>query len=161
MRSARSRFSTVLIVSRLYFASPERMFALLAPSSYSSPRPFEWRRSSSAASLGWFVTIGRLCSFSHQRNAGQSSLLPCSSPAWHAPVCDDQSVSHEMRWCDPSRSHRPTIGMLPLRSAHHDLVREAVDLEEDHARDVGRSSTLASGGSPDDVAVVEVFVVDS
>jgi hypothetical protein len=39
-------------------------------------------------------------------------------------------------------------------------VREAVDLQEDHTRDVGRSSTLACGGSLDDVAVVEV-VVDS
>jgi hypothetical protein len=87
---------------RAAFAPPERMFARLAPSSCSSPRPFECRRSSSAASVGWFVTIGRPCSFSHQRNAGQSSLLPCSSPAWRAPVCDDQSVSHRMRWCDPS-----------------------------------------------------------
>jgi len=49
--------------------------------------------------------------------------------------------------------------MLPSRSAHHDLVREAVDLEEYHARDVGRSSPLTRGGSPDDVAVVEVVVV--
>ncbi len=89
---------TVLIVSRLCGASPERMFARLAPSAYSSPRPSEWRRSSSAASCGWLVTIAVLRSFSHQRKAGMSSLSPCSSPAWQAPVCEDQSVSQRVRW---------------------------------------------------------------
>ena len=40
-------------------ASPERMFARLAPSACSRPRPSEWRRSISAASRGWLVTIAR------------------------------------------------------------------------------------------------------
>ena len=98
-------------------ASPERMFARLAPSSCSSPRPSEWRRSSSCASRGWLVTIARPRSFSHQRKAGMSSLSPCSRPAWHAPVCDDQSVSQRSsRWV-PSRSQRDMTGALPSRSA--------------------------------------------
>src|SRR5215211_3646294 len=45
-------------------------------------------------------------------------------------------------------------------SADPASVSDAVDLQEDHTRDVGRSSTLACGGSLDDAAVVEV-VVDS
>ena len=98
-------------------ASPERMFARLAPSSCSSPRPSEWRRSSSCASRGWLVTIARPRSFSHQRKAGMSSLSPCSSPAWHAPVCDDQSVSQRSRRWVPSRSQRAMTGALPSRSA--------------------------------------------
>ena len=66
---------------------------LLAPSSCSSPRPSEWRRSISAASRGWLVTIAFPRSFSHHLKAGMSSLSPCRRPAWQAPVCDDQSVS--------------------------------------------------------------------
>ena len=81
------------MVSMECVASPERMLARLAPSAYSSPRPSDWRFSSAAASRGWFVTIAAPRSFSHQRNAGMSTLLPCSSPAWQAPVCEDQSVS--------------------------------------------------------------------
>ena len=46
-----------------------------------------------------------------------SSLSPCSSPAWHAPVCEDQSVSQRSsRWV-PSRSQRAMTGALPSRSA--------------------------------------------
>jgi hypothetical protein len=108
---------TVLIVSIECAASPDRMFARLAPSAYSSPWPSEWRRSSSCASRGWLVTIARPVSFSHQRNAGMSSLLPCRSPAWQAPVCDDQSVSQRSRRCVPSRSQRAMTGALPSRSA--------------------------------------------
>ena len=111
------RTSTVLMVSIECGASPERMFARLAPSSCSSPRPSEWRRSSSCASRGWLVTIARPRSFSHQRKAGMSSLSPCSSPAWHAPVCDDQSVSQRSRRWVPSRSQRAITGALPSRSA--------------------------------------------
>src|SRR5215217_2662234 len=56
-------------------------------------------------------------SFSHQRNAGMSSLLPCRRPAWQAPVCDDQSVSQRtQRWL-PSRSQRASVGALPSRMA--------------------------------------------
>ncbi len=117
MRPGRSRRSAVLMVSRLWGASPERMFARLAPLENSSPRPLEWRRSSSSASRGWLVTIALPCSFSHQRNAGMSSLSPCSSPAWHAPVCDDQSVSQRASACVPSRSQRDSTGALPSRIA--------------------------------------------
>ena len=46
-----------------------------------------------------------------------SSFEPCSSPAWQAPVCDDQSVSHfSSRWL-PSRSQALSVGALPLRIA--------------------------------------------
>ena len=89
----RRRRSAVLIVSIECGASPERMLARLAPSACSSPRPSEWRRSSSSASRGWLVTIAAPRSFSHQRKAGMSSLEPCRRPAWQAPVCEDQSVS--------------------------------------------------------------------
>ena len=33
-----------------------------------------------------------------------SSLLPCRSPAWQAPVCEDQSVSHRSSRWEPPRS---------------------------------------------------------
>ncbi len=46
-----------------------------------------------------------------------SSLLPCSSPAWQAPVCEDQSVSQPVRRCDPARSQCDIVGALPSRSA--------------------------------------------
>ena len=101
-RAARS--STVLIVSIVCGASPERMFARLAPSACSSPLPSEWRRSSSAASRGWLVTIALPRSFSHQRKAGMSSLSPCRRPAWQAPVCEDQSVSQRQPVAAGARS---------------------------------------------------------
>lgn len=63
----------------------ERVFARLAPSPCSRPLPSERRRSSSSASRGWLVTMGRPRSFSHQRKAGMSWLLPCRSPAWRRP----------------------------------------------------------------------------
>ena len=66
---------------------------------------------------GWLVTIAAPRSFSHQRNAGMSSLSPCSSPAWQAPVCDDQSVSHRVSRWPPSRSQRASFGALPSRIA--------------------------------------------
>src|SRR5215207_1376584 len=130
---------TVLIVSRLCGASPERMFARLAPSENSSPRPSECRRSSSIASFGWFVTIGAPRSFSHQRNAGMSSLSPCSNPAWQAPVCEDQSVSQPARLWVPSRSQLDGVGAL-ARAAPYDVAvvdRVVVDGEKGRREDVG------------------------
>ena len=46
----------------------------LAPPACSRPAPFEWRDSISCASRGWFVTSARPRSFSHQRNAGMSTV---------------------------------------------------------------------------------------
>ncbi len=45
------------------------------------------------------------------------SLLPCSSPAWQAPVWEDQSVSQLTSSCVPARSHEATVGMSPSRIA--------------------------------------------
>ena len=44
-------------------------------------------------------------------------LLPCSSPAWQAPVCEDQSVSQRDSRCEPPRSQRAIVGALPSRIA--------------------------------------------
>jgi hypothetical protein len=46
-----------------------------------------------------------------------SWLLPCSNPAWQAPVCEDQSVSQRSSRCVPSRSQRAMTGALPSRRA--------------------------------------------
>ena len=46
-----------------------------------------------------------------------SWLSPCSSPAWQAPVCDDQSVSHSANRWESSRNQRAMVGTLPSRSA--------------------------------------------
>ena len=56
-------------------------------------------------------------SFSHQRKAGMSWLLPWRSPAWQAPVCEDQSVSHFASLCVSSRNQRASVGALPSRIA--------------------------------------------
>ena len=131
--------------------------------SCSRPRPSEWRRSISAASCGWLVTIARPRSFSHQRNAGMSSLLPCSSPAWQAPVCEDQSVSQRCSRCvpvaQPARERRHVA--VAHRAPQH-VVGEAVDLEEDRrpGRPCACTAPRPARLAQDDVAVVEVVVVD-
>ena len=91
----RCRSLIALIVAEQRGASPENMFPLLAPSTASKPPPSERRRSSSAASLPWLETIVRPVSFSYQRKAGMSWLLPSSRPAWLAPVWEERSHSHE------------------------------------------------------------------
>src|SRR4051795_13559564 len=93
------------------------MFARLAPSSCRRPWPSEGRRSISAASFGWLVTIARPWSFSHQRKAGMSSSFPCSRPAWQAPVCEDQSVSQPSSRKPWSCTERASAGALPSRIA--------------------------------------------
>ncbi len=93
------------------------MFPRLAPPTASRPPPSEWRRSSSTASLPWLETIVRPLSFSYQRKAGMSSLLPSSSPAWLAPVWEERSHSQgTIRWL-PSSSQRAIVGACPSRSA--------------------------------------------
>ena len=80
----------------------------------------------------------RPVSFSYQRKAGMSWLLPSSSPAWLAPVCEERSHSQgTIRWL-PSSSQRAIVGAWPsLERPAQDGLGEPVDLEQDHARDVG------------------------
>jgi hypothetical protein len=94
----RLRSLTVLIVAEQRGASPENILPRLAPPAASSPPPSERRRSSSAASFWWFETIVRPLSFSYQRKAGMSWLLPRSRPAWLAPVWEERSHSQGMTW---------------------------------------------------------------
>ena len=56
-------------------------------------------------------------SFSTQRKAGMSSFEPSRIPAWLAPVCEERSVSHSTKRCDPSASQRAIVGALPSRIA--------------------------------------------
>ena len=98
-------------------ASPETRFARLAPSAYSSPLPFVWRCSISAAFFGLFETKAACRSFSHQRKPGMSQFEPCRIPDCIAPVCDDQSHSHSTILWVPLRSQRAIVGALPSRIA--------------------------------------------
>ena len=91
-----------------------------------------------------------------------SSLSPCSSPAWHAPVCDDQSVSQRHQVVaavvHPARQVRRVP--VPDRAPEH-VVGEPVDLEE---VDAGHAHVALGPQVPhaalDDVPVPEVVVVD-
>src|SRR3954464_14118169 len=140
------------MVSRLCTASPETMFARLAPFENRRPRPLEWRRSISIASRGWFVTIALPRSFSHQRNAGMSSLSPCRSPAWQAPVCADQSGSQRVSSCGPPALPAAPGGrgrrVAALQPPPEDVLREAVDLEEEQPGHVGGPLALAASRLP-------------
>ncbi len=60
-------------------------------------------------------------SFSYQRNAGMSQLLPSSRPAWLAPVCEERSHSQPSRRCEPSDSQRAIVGACPSRSASRSI----------------------------------------
>ena len=161
-RSAPRRRSTVLIVSIECGASPERMLARLAPSACSRPRPSEWRRSSSSASRGWLVTIAAPRSFSHQRNAGMSSLLPCRRPAWQAPVCEDQSVSHRAAGASPRAASARGWGRC--RRAARGAARRGRARRSRGRRCRGpRCATVCSrrrSWRRDDVAVPGVVLVD-
>ena len=124
------------------------MLPRLAPPAASRPPPSEWRRSISTASLPWFETIVCPVSFSYQRKAGMSSLLPSSSPAWLAPVWEERSHSQgTIRWV-PRSSQRAIVGACPsLERPPQDRLGEAVDLEQDHAR-VPRCGPLADPARP-------------
>src|SRR6516164_6570669 len=74
----RDRSRIMLIVAVQRGASPENMFPRLVPPAASSPSPVDRRRSISDASAGWFETSVRPDSFSYQRKAGMSQLLPSS-----------------------------------------------------------------------------------
>ena len=52
-----------------------------------------------------------------------SSLEPSRIPAWLAPVCDERSVSHSVRRCVSSASHRAMVGALPSRIARRSTGR--------------------------------------
>ncbi|CAM5741119.1 hypothetical protein SHIRM173S_12683 [Streptomyces hirsutus] len=76
-------------------APPLNRLPRLAPSSASRPGCPAYRAArcwSSTALLGRLQTITSRRSFSYQRKAGTSWLLPCRMPAWLAPVWLDQSV---------------------------------------------------------------------
>ena len=93
------------------------MLPRLAPPAASRPPPSEWRASISTASFEWLETIVRPLSFSYQRKAGMSSLLPSSSPAWLAPVWDERSHSQGTIRCVPRSSQRAIVGACPSRRA--------------------------------------------
>ena len=93
-----------------------------------------------------------------------SSLEPCRSPAWQAPVCEDQSVSQANSRCasvaDPARERRQVA--VAERPLDH-VVGEPVDLEEvdaGHVASLDRRRPWRRACALEDVAVVEVVVVD-
>ena len=108
-------------------APPPKRLPRLAPSADSSPPSPVYstaRRWSSAALVGRLQTITSPVSFSYQRKAGTSWLLPCRMPSWLAPVWLDQSVRQGVSRCvaAPSASgvrpsHLATVGISPLRTA--------------------------------------------
>ena len=132
------------------------MFARLAPSACSSPRPSEWRRSSSAASRGWLVTIARaavLLPPAERRHvvvvavqqpglAGAGLRGPVGLPALQ-PVA---VVVH------PARERRRVA--VAQRAPQH-VVGEAVDLQEQHAGHVASAppACVRLSWRRDDVAV--------
>lgn len=98
-------------------APPLNRLPRLAPSGASSPaRPVRAtaRRSSSAAQEGRLQTMTCPVSFSYQRNAGTSSLLPWRMASWLAPVWLLQSVVHGTRRWLPS-SHSATVSIAGRR----------------------------------------------
>ena len=105
-----------LTVRIRWSASPDRRFPLLAPPFRRSPSPAR-RRSISAQSAGAEHAITTPRSFSTQRKAGMSSFEPSRIPAWLAPVCEERSVSHSTKRCDPSASQRAIVGAFPSRIA--------------------------------------------
>lgn len=94
-------------------APPVKRLPRLAPSSASSPpQPVRRtaRRSNSAALEGRLQTITCPVSFSYQRKAGTSWLLPCRIASWLAPVWLLQSVRQgASRWVLPSQE--ATVGI--------------------------------------------------
>ncbi len=106
-----------LTVRITWSASPESRLPRLAPPSISNPSPVARRRSISAQSAGAEHVITVPVSFSTHRNAGMSSFEPSRMPAWLAPVCDDRSVSHSIKWWEPSASQRAMFGAFPSRIA--------------------------------------------
>ncbi len=106
-----------LTVRMTWCASPESRLPRLAPPSLSRPLPVDRRFSRSAQSEGDEQVMSRPVSFSSQLNAGMSSFAPSRIPAWEAPVWDERSVSHSMRWCEPSVTQDARTGALPSRIA--------------------------------------------
>ena len=93
------------------------MLPRLAPPPASRPPPSERRRSISTASIIRLETIVRPLSFSCQRKAGMSWLLPSSRPAWLAPVCEERSHSQPSRRWLPCSIQRAMVGTCPSSRA--------------------------------------------
>ena len=142
----------MLIVSIECGASPERMLARLAPSACSSPRPSEWRRSSSSASRGWLVTIARVAVLLPPAEGRHVVVVAVQEPGLagaglRGPV--------GLPALEPVRAARaasaPMWGALPsAQRPAQDVVGEAVDLEEDDAGHVGvdrAAADAAPGGA--------------
>ena len=102
------------------------------------------RRWISVVSFGWFETMATPRSFSNQRKAGMSSLVPCSSPAWLAPVWLDQSHSHGIRRWLPSSSQRVRLGACPLRIARWSTswARPSISRKSTPGTSVGATPSL-------------------
>jgi hypothetical protein len=130
-------------VNILRSASPENRVTLLAPPSpLSCPVPVDWRCSSAATSPGELDVIVRPVSRSYQRKAGMFSLLPSSSPAWLALVCDDRSHSHSISRWPPVRSQRASVGAYPSRSARRRTSLDSPSISRN--RTPGTSDTSIS-----------------
>ena len=113
----RRRCSTVLIVSIECAASPDRMFARLAPSAWSSPRPSDWRRSSSSASRG-MVRDDRLAAVLLPPAEGGHVVVVAVKQAGLAGARLRRPVGlPPASRCVPSRSQRDSVGALPSRIA--------------------------------------------
>ena len=127
-------------------ASPETRFALLAPSAYRRPLPFECRFSISLAFFGLFETNASCRSFSHQRKPGMSQFEPCRIPDCIAPVCDDQSHSHSIIEWEPLRSQPAIVGALPSRIARTSTscARPSISRNSTPGTSLGAAASFAS-----------------
>ena len=90
-----------------------------------------------------------------------SSFEPSRIPAWLAPVCEERSVSHSRKRCEPSASQRAIVGAFPSRIARWRTgLREPVDLEEEDPGHVGLHTLARTARDAlDDADRVRVVVV--
>ena len=119
------------------------------------------RVSIARTSFGADEATARPSSLSHQRNAGMSSFEPRRSPVCAAPVCDDQSVSHLIRRCDPSWIQRAMFGAFPSRSARLSTSCPSPSISRNTTPGIVRlDGAVLPHLSLDDAAVEDRVVVD-
>ena len=85
-----------------------------------------------------------------------------AGPAWQAPVCDDQSVSHSARWCVPSRIQRARAGALPSRSARRSTpcARPSISRKSTPGTSLRSTPPRAAHGSAHEVPPDPFLLVD-
>ena len=159
----RPRTSTVLIVSIECGASPERMFARLAPSSCSRPRPSEWRRSSSC---GVARVVGddrarRDPSPTSGRRACRRCCRAAAPPGRRRSARTSRSPSARAGGC-PRAASAPATGALPSRSARRrtSWARPSISRKTTPGTSSAAIAPRAARLAAHDVALPGLVVVD-